>query len=130
MNSDTAIRIDKWLWAARFFKTRSLASEAVNGGHVMINGERVKPSKGVQTGDRVSIRRESEQYEVTVTGLAGKRGSASVAQTLYEESDESIRARELLREQRRLQAAGTPAPSRRPDKRSRRHIIRFTRKSE
>ena len=123
-----AIRIDRWLWAARFFKTRGLATEKVIGGHVQINSESTKPSKQVKCGDRLTILRENETFTVTVTGLAEKRGSAAIAQTLYKESDESLKAREAGRERRRLDAAS--APTKRPDKKARRQIIRFVRKGD
>ncbi|MCK5307423.1 MAG: RNA-binding protein [Zetaproteobacteria bacterium] len=123
-----AVRIDKWLWAARFFKTRGLATEKVTGGHVQLNGESVKPSKQVECGDELTILREHERFIVTVTGLAEKRGSAAIAQTLYEESEASLKAREAERERRRLDAAS--APKKRPDKKARRQIIRFVRKGD
>lgn len=122
------VRIDKWLWAARFFKTRGLATEMVNGGHVQLNGERVKPAKAVQKGDVLSIVRGQETFVVMVTGLAEKRGSAEIAQGLYEESAASVVAREKQRELRKLDAASGPAPKNRPDKKSRRQIIRFVRR--
>ncbi|ATX82217.1 heat shock protein Hsp15 [Mariprofundus ferrinatatus] len=125
-----AVRIDKWLWAARFYKTRGLATEMVNGGHVQMNGDRLKPSRQVQPGDVLSIVRGDETYIVTVTSLAEKRGSAAAAQTLYEESEESLKAREVRRELRRLDAASAPAPKRRPDKKARRQIIRFVRRED
>ena len=121
------VRIDKWLWAARFFKTRSLATDMVSAGHVQINNERAKPSRTVQPGDTVTIRRHQEVFVVTVTGLAEKRGSAKIAQTLYLETGQSIASREahdLLRKQHALSA---PAPEKRPNKKARRQIIRFTR---
>lgn len=124
----SGVRIDKWLWAARFFKTRGLATEMVHGGHVQLNGERVKPAKAVQVGDVLSVVREQETFEVTVTGLAEKRGSAAVAQGLYEELAASVVAREKQRELRKLDAASGPAPKKRPDKKSRRQIIRFVRR--
>ena len=126
--SDQGVRIDKWLWAARFFKTRGLATEMVNGGHVQLNGESVKPSRTVECGDELTILREQERYVVTVTDLAEKRGSAAVARTLYEEHVASIEAREEERRNRRLHAA--TAPSKRPDKKARRQIIRFVRKKD
>ena len=125
MNSQ---RLDKWLWAARFFKTRALAVEAVNGGKVHLNGARVKPSRSVQVGDHLRITRGEYVYEVQVNDLSERRGPARQAQLLYEESEDSITARQSLAEERRLQRASQPAPQRRPDKRSRRKIIRFTRK--
>ena len=124
----SSVRIDKWLWAARFFKTRGLATEQVNGGHVQLNGECVKPSSPVVCGDELTILREHERFIITVTGLAGKRGSAAIARTLYEESAASVEAREKAREERRLNAS--VAPKKRPDKKARRQIIRFVRKGD
>jgi len=118
-------RIDQWLWAARFFKTRGLATDMVNGGHVQLNGKRIKASRAVQIGDELSIVRGQEQFTVSVTGLANKRGSASVAHGLYEETGPSIAAREEQRQLRKLQAASAPALDQRPDKKARRQIIRF-----
>src|SRR6478736_3514709 len=96
------VRIDKWLWAARFFKTRSLATEAVLGGRVQLNGARVKPSKDVAVGDTLAVRNGEVQWTVAVRALAEKRGPASVAATLYEESPESVEARRLYAAERRL----------------------------
>ncbi len=126
--SKQIVRIDKWLWAARFFKTRSLATEMVNGGHIQCNGDRLKPSKGVQVGDILNIVRNQERYTITVTALAEKRGSATLAQTLYQEDEESIKARQEKHLLRKLNAS--PAPERRPDKKARRQIIRFRRKED
>jgi ribosome-associated heat shock protein Hsp15 len=120
------VRLDKWLWAARFFKTRALAIEAINGGHVHLNGSRPKPSRTLKPGDRLSIRRGQDEYQVEVLLLADKRGPASVAQQLYQEDEQGRLQREQLAEQRRLQAAAEPRPARRPDKKGRRQIIRFT----
>lgn len=122
------VRLDKWLWAARFYKTRALATEAINGGHVQLNGQRPKPARLLQEGDELVIRKGAEHFHVTVRGLSARRGPASVAQQLYEESEESIRQREAAREQRRLQAAADPRPAKRPDKKGRRKIIRFINK--
>jgi len=121
-------RIDKWLLAARFFKTRGLATEMVNGGHVQLNGKRIKASKAVRSGDELSIVRGQEQFIVTVTGLAEKRGSATVAQSLYQETEQSIAAREKQRQLRKLKAAAAPSPDQRPDKKARRQIIKFRRR--
>ena len=126
--SDKGVRIDKWIWAARFFKTRGLATEMVNGGHVQLNGERVKPSRTVACGDEMTILREQERFVVTVTALAEKRGSAALARTLYAESEASIASREQERQKRKLHAA--TAPKTRPDKKARRQIIRFVRKKD
>lgn len=117
-----SVRIDKWLWAARFYKTRSLASQAVTGGKVQLNGARVKPARAVKAGDQLTIHREGYEYRVTVLALSGRRGPASVARTLYEESQESIQGRELLRAQHQLAAASTPRPRTKPDKKSRRQL--------
>jgi ribosome-associated heat shock protein Hsp15 len=124
------IRIDKWLWAARFFKTRSLASDAINGGHVHLNGSRVKTSRAVAIGDELRIQRGHEEMVVIVQALSGQRGPASTAQTLYAETEASRTAREQNNEQRRLQSAGITTPERRPNKRERRNIIRFIREQE
>jgi ribosome-associated heat shock protein Hsp15 len=116
------VRIDKWLWAARFFKTRSAASEAVAGGHVKVNGERVKPSREVAVGERVEVRTSADRWTVDVRGLADRRGTAAAARELYEETRESTAARE----QRRLEAkASRPLGADlggRPTKRDRRRL--------
>jgi len=119
------VRIDKWLWAARFYKTRALASEAVDGGRVHVNGDRVKAARPLRVDDRLEIRTGADVVEVRVLTLSQQRGPAAVAQTLYEESEASRARREALAEQRRLAPAGAPRTSGRPDKRSRRQIIRF-----
>ena len=125
-----AIRIDRWLWAARFFKTRALAQAAIRGGHVQLNGVRVKPSRELKVGDSLSITRGVERFDVEVLGLSEKRGPAKVATELYDEDPASIARREAEREERRLQRQLVTGPERRPDKRARRKIIRFTRKRE
>lgn len=119
------MRIDKWLWAARFYKLRSMAADAVKGGHIWMNGTRAKPSRHVQIGDAISIRKDQQLIDLLVTGLSGKRGPATVAQGLYAETQASIERRIALAEQHRLHAAASPAPEKRPDKRDRRHIISF-----
>lgn len=118
-------RLDKWLWAARFYKTRQLAAEAINGGHVHLNGQRIKPSRVVQLNDELSIHKTPFTFEITVAALSVRRGPAKEAQLLYSESDESVQKREALAEQRKLNAAQFPHSERRPDKRNRRRIIRF-----
>jgi ribosome-associated heat shock protein Hsp15 len=117
-----SVRIDKWLWAARFFKTRSLAAQAVSGGKVQLNGVRVKPARTVQTNDELEISRGGFEYRIRVLGLSVHRGPARVAQTLYQESEESVRKREALREQQRLVGATAPHPHSKPDKKSRRQL--------
>jgi len=120
------VRIDKWLWAARFFKTRSLAAEAVAAGKVEVNEERVKPAKLVQLGDSVSVRLGPYLHVVHVRGLSERRGPASVAATLYEETAESAAARARLAEQLRLAPAAFVYEEKgRPTKRDRREIDRF-----
>lgn len=123
---DERVRLDKWLWAARFFKHRSLATEAVDGGKVQLNDIRVKPAKDVKTGDRVDIQIADSRYTVIVRGIAEKRGSATIAQGLYEETPESIAAREAGHEERRLAATPGADLHGRPTKRDRRQIGRFT----
>ena len=125
-----SVRLDKWLWAARFYKTRALAVEAVNGGHVHVNGQRVKPSREVHIDDELKISKMPYVFVISVKSLSGKRGSATIAQTFYEEHAESIQQRETLHEQRKLLAAANPQPAHRPDKRERRKIIRFVNKNQ
>jgi len=125
MSTPTApdsVRLDKWLWAARFFKTRSLATDAVDGGKVRLNGERVKPARAVKPGDRLDIDNGSTEWEVVVRNLADKRGSASVAQTLYAETEESIARRQAKAEQRKYFREPSEAIKGRPTKRDRRQL--------
>lgn len=124
------VRLDKWLWAARFFKTRSQAAEAVTGGKVHLNGARSKPARAVEEGDTLTIRRDPYEYEVMVRGLSRRRGPASQAAQLYEETPQSLQKRQALAEQRRLEAHGAPHLDHRPSKRDRRRIIRFTNKTD
>lgn len=117
------LRIDKWLWSARFYKTRSLAVDEIGKGRVDVNGQEAKPAREVKVGDTVSIRRESVTRTVVVKGLSAMRGPAPVAQQLYEETPESVQARQVAAEQRRL--AREPALSiehGRPTKRGRRDL--------
>lgn len=120
------VRLDKWLWAARFFKTRSVAAEAIDGGKVHVNGERAKRSRIVRIGDRLEITRGREQFVVTVKDLSERRGPGSVAALLYEETEQSKQERKMASEQQRLNAMSSPGPDRRPTKQQRRKIIRFT----
>lgn len=130
MANEERVRIDKWLWAARFFKTRSMAAKAVTGGHVHLNGSRVKAAKTVGVGDVLRISRNETEFIVTVQGISERRGPARVAVELYEETAASIEAREKRREERRLLSPGVnQGPRKRPDKRERRLIRKFTRKS-
>jgi ribosome-associated heat shock protein Hsp15 len=116
------VRVDKWLWAARFFKTRGAATEAVLGGHVQVNGARVKPARDVVVGDRLEITRSRGRCTVVVTGLADRRGSASVAATLYDETPESVEERKRRRDERRLARPLGADLSARPTKRDRRRL--------
>jgi ribosome-associated heat shock protein Hsp15 len=117
-----AVRIDKWLWAARFFKSRGLATEAVLGGRVHVNGERVKPAKEVSAGDRVEISIATTRWTVDVTGIAERRGPASVARRLYEETPESRAAREQHALERRLARPLGADLGTRPTKQDRRRL--------
>ena len=116
------VRIDKWLWAARFFKTRSAATAAVLGGHVHVGGERVKPARELRVGDSLEIRRDEVRWTVIVSALADRRGPASVAATLYEETAESVEARERQRLERRLARPIGADLGARPTKQARRRI--------
>jgi len=119
------LRLDKWLWAARFFKTRSLATAAVSGGKVHVNGMRVKPAHEVRIGDCLTITRGPEQFEVHVAGVSDRRGPASVAQALYEETEASRESRAREAAMRKAAALATPTTQGRPDKKTRRLIHRF-----
>ena len=116
------VRIDRWLWAARFFKTRGAATNAVLGGHVQVGGERVKPAKEIRVGDTVAVRRGELRWTVVVTGLAARRGPATVAATLYEETPQSLAARERERLERRLARPPGADLGARPTKQARRRI--------
>lgn len=123
-----AIRLDKWLWAARFFKTRSMAAQAINGGKVHLNGNRVKAARSVSVGDQLRITIGFMEFHITVLALAKFRRPAKEASLLFIESEESIKVREEQRELRRLAKAGYAAPAQKPSKRDRRKIKSFTRK--
>jgi len=127
---DAALRLDKWLWAVRFFKTRQLAVEAINGGKVQVDGQRTKPGKVIQAGTHLVIHKGSLQWDLVVKGISRQRRPAPEAALLYEESEESrLRRRTLVREWRESGAA-VPAAKGRPNKRERRLIQRFTRKAD
>jgi len=123
------VRLDRWLWAARFFKTRSLAQQAITGGHVHLNGQRVRAARAVRPGDRLEITRGEERFEVHVLALATRRGPAPVARGLYEETDASAAARAAAQQLRR-DLAGSRPPVSRPGKRDRRRLISFTKTYE
>lgn len=120
-------RIDRWLWAARFFKTRGLATEAVAGGRVRVNGERVKPAKEVRAGATVEVRSGDTTWTVVVTGVAEKRGSASIAVALYAETPESVASRAQRALERRASRPLGAELGARPTKQDRRRIERFRR---
>jgi ribosome-associated heat shock protein Hsp15 len=121
----TSVRIDKWLWAARFFKTRSLAARACELGRIQSNHQPAKPAREVRVGDLLHIETESGDFEVKVLLLSEVRGPASIAQTLYEETAASRDLRLKLAEERKAMSSFTPAPEGRPSKRDRRKIIQF-----
>jgi len=119
---DSSVRIDKWLWAARFFKTRTLASHAVENGKIRVDGDRVKPARSVRIGCMLDIDNGATSWEVRVVALAEVRGSAAIAQTLYEETEESRAKRQKLAEQQRFFREPTAMLKGRPTKRDRRLI--------
>lgn len=119
------MRLDKWLWAARFFKTRSLATDAVDGGKVKLNGAAVKPAKEVKIGDRLQVRAGEQDWEIVVQGINEQRRPASEAQLLYLETSESVQRRAQVAELRRLAPTPIPDQKGRPTKRDRRALSRF-----
>ena len=121
----SSVRLDKWLWAARFFKTRSVARDAVAGGKVHLNGNRAKPGRSINVGDELRIQRGEEEHIITILEASMRRGPATVARTLYEESEENRVRREKLAEERKQERQQHLTRERRPDKRQRRRIIRF-----
>jgi len=127
---EETLRIDKWLWAARFYKTRALAAEAVTGGKVKLNGERVKAAKSVRVGDVLSVRIGPYEHVVQVRRLSSRRGPAREAALLYEETEESRLAREALRARLAAERAYFPQPAGRPSKHARRELIRFKQRGE
>jgi ribosome-associated heat shock protein Hsp15 len=120
-----AIRIDKWLWAARFFKTRAQASKACDLGRILSNGIAAKPAREVRTGDRLEVKNEGGNFQIEVLALSQMRGPAAVAQTLYRESDASKAARAEVAAERKAMHEFAPLPEHRPSKRDRRRIIQF-----
>ncbi|MDD2769031.1 MAG: S4 domain-containing protein [Methylococcus sp.] len=123
--SEQRVRLDKWLWAARFFKTRQLATEAINGGKIHLNGQRAKPGKEIGVGAKLEITREQDAYEVVVQALSAQRRPANEAVLLYRETPESEAKREAESARRREQRQFQDEPERRPSKKERRLIHRF-----
>ncbi len=124
-NTTQNVRLDKWLWAARFFKTRAIARDMVQSGKVQYNGQRAKPGKHVELGAMIKVPSGWDTREVSVLGLSEKRLSASLAQALYEETKESVTKREQNQVARKMHAFHSPKPEHRPDKKQRRQIIKF-----
>lgn len=125
MMDDSKVRLDKWLWATRFYKTRGLAQDAIDAGHVRINGDRPKPSRTVKLGDRIELRLNQLEYLLVVRGLSDKRGSATVARELYEETPDSMAKREERQLQLKAEHASFPHGEGRPTKKARRDIGKF-----
>ena len=119
------VRLDKWLWAARFYKTRALAREMIEGGKVHYNGQRSKPSKYVEVGASLQVRQGNDLRTVVVVALSEHRRSANEAQLLYQETEESVTKREAISLARKMNALTMPHPDRRPDKKERRDLIKF-----
>jgi ribosome-associated heat shock protein Hsp15 len=122
---NNTLRLDKWLWAARFYKTRAIAKEMINSGKVHYNGQRTKSSKNAVAGAKIRLRQGNDDREIIIVQLSGHRQSANVAQTLYEETPQSISKRIINAEARRLNILNNPAPEHKPDKKPRRQIMRL-----
>ncbi|MGB8666891.1 MAG: ribosome-associated heat shock protein Hsp15 [Serratia inhibens] len=122
---DDAVRLDKWLWAARFYKTRALARDMIDGGKVHYNGQRGKPSKIVEINAEIKLRQGNEERTVIVLALTGQRRGADEAQQMYQETEASILNREKMAIARKMNALTMPHPDRRPDKKERRDLIKF-----
>ncbi|MNL94047.1 Heat shock protein 15 [compost metagenome] len=122
---DDAVRLDKWLWAARFYKTRALARDMIDGGKVHYNGQRGKPSKIVEIDAEIRLRQGNEERTVIVLALTGQRRGADEAQQMYQETEASIVNREKVALARKMNALTMPHPDRRPDKKERRDLIKF-----
>lgn len=121
-NSAPVVRLDLWLWSARFYKTRNIAKQAIESGKVEVDGQAAKPSRMLRAGEPLKVRRGDELFEIEVLALASKRGPAAVAQCLYRELPESVERRAAEREKKRMEATGYRAPLTKPDKRARRLI--------
>ncbi|OCG50045.1 MULTISPECIES: ribosome-associated heat shock protein Hsp15 [Gilliamella] len=119
------VRLDKWLWAARFYKSRALAREMIDGGKVHYNGQRTKPSKIVEVGATITLRQGSDQRTIQILAISEQRRTATEAQQLYQETSDSIAKREAIAQARKLNALTMPHPDRKPDKKERRDLIKF-----
>lgn len=126
-DDNAGVRLDIWLWAARFFKTRRLAADAIKGGKVTVNGGKGKPAKEVRPGQRLTVTKDVYEFVVDVEDVAERRGPASEAQKLYTETPESVERREQVRAQKRSMQAAMPHVDHRPDRRDRRRLARFKR---
>ncbi|WP_294088835.1 ribosome-associated heat shock protein Hsp15 [uncultured Actinobacillus sp.] len=124
-HAENDIRLDKWLWAARFYKTRSIAKAMIEGGKVHYNGQRTKTSKTVEIGATIKLRQGNEEKEVLVIALSDQRRGAPEAQQLYQETEKSIKTREALAFARKANALSMPHPDRRPNKKERRDLVKF-----
>lgn len=122
------LRVDRWLWCARLYKSRSQASAAVAGGHVRLNGARVKPARAVQPGDRLAVVQHGRELELVIRAIPARRGPAAEARACYEETPDSVARGARWTEQQRLAALTTPRPDGRPDKRSRRELMELARR--
>lgn len=129
MNAEVSVRLDRWLWAARFFKTRRLAADAIRAGKVSVDGVRAKPARAIRIGQRVVVGKGPVVFEVDVLGLSEQRGPASVAQQLYAETAESTAKREEQWLTQRASMAAQPRPEHRPERRDRRELAAFKRQS-
>ena len=125
MDNTDGVRLDRWLWSARFFKTRQMAADAVRSGRVLLNNKRTKPAKSVRIGDRVRIRKAAFRYAIQVTALSETRGGTDSAVALYDESEQSVEARDTLRTQLKLQRSVSHPAKGRPSKRERRQLNRL-----
>lgn len=123
--STDGVRLDKWLWAARFYKTRAAAREMIEGGKVHYNGQRSKPSKLVEVAAELTLRQGNDERTVVIQALSDKRGPATEAQQLYRETEQSIEKREKVALARKMNALSMPHPDRRPDKKERRDLMKF-----
>lgn len=123
--SSEEVRLDKWLWAARFYKTRAMAREMIEGGKVHYNGQRSKPGKVVELNAELTLRQGNDERTVVVVGITAQRRPASEAQQLYHETDASIEKREKMAQARKMNALTMPHPDRRPDKKERRDLMKF-----